>query len=100
MAGRAVVLGFPVLCYGAADRYLGLAQAAAGDLDGAEQSLRRALVVNEALEARTWHAWTSQNLASVLSARGEEAASAELIMRTREAADGLGMVALSTRLAR
>jgi hypothetical protein len=55
---------------GCATRYLGLLDATLGRLDDAEHRLRRAILIEERMEARPWEAYARFDLARVLADRG------------------------------
>jgi DNA-binding CsgD family transcriptional regulator/tetratricopeptide (TPR) repeat protein len=69
-AGGNVMVGHLVACYGAADRYLGMASATLGEWDRAEAHFQSALALNTGLGARTWLAHTTYEYARMLLARG------------------------------
>jgi DNA-binding CsgD family transcriptional regulator len=72
LEGLNVVIGQGVACYGAADRHLGMLAATAGDLEGAERHLERALALNARLGSPTWTAHTQYALARTLRRRGRD----------------------------
>ena len=70
-AGDNVMVGHLVGCYGAMDRYLGMAASVLGEWERAEEHFRAALALNTRLGARTWLAHTAYWYARMLLARGE-----------------------------
>ena len=54
LAGRNVMIGHGVACYGAADRYLGMLAATLGDTDDAAGHFEAALHLNRQMGANTW----------------------------------------------
>jgi len=54
-----ITVGISTVCYGSANRYLGMLAATLGDVDGAAEHFERALEMNAALGARTWLAHTT-----------------------------------------
>ena len=58
LAGGNVAIGHGVVCYGAADRYLGLLAATLGDHDLAADHFEEALTLNRRMHAPTWVANT------------------------------------------
>ncbi len=69
-AGDNVMIGHLVGCYGAMDRYLGMAASVLGEWERAEEHFRAALALNTRLGARTWLAHTAYWYARMLLARG------------------------------
>ncbi|HYZ29548.1 MAG TPA: AAA family ATPase [Thermoleophilaceae bacterium] len=70
LAGANVMIGHLVCCYGAADRYLGMLAATAGDAERAEAHFEAALDLNERMGAPTWVAHTAYQYARLLLGRG------------------------------
>ena len=64
------MIGHLVLCYGSADRYLGMLATLLGDWERAESHFRAALAFDTRLGARTWLAHTAYEYARMLLARG------------------------------
>jgi len=96
-----VMIGHLVVCYGAADRYLGMLAANLGDWDRAEEHFERAIALNRHMGARTWLAHTEYEYARMLLACGGSArdrARAHL-SRARELAAAIGLRTLSARIA-
>jgi tetratricopeptide (TPR) repeat protein len=85
---------------GAVDRYLGLAELTAGDLETAERHLRDALDLNTRIGARPWAARTQGDLAALLLARdqpGDRERAIELLKAALGTARRLGMMAFARR---
>jgi DNA-binding NarL/FixJ family response regulator len=101
LAGTNVMIGHLVACYGAADRYLGMLAATLGEWERAEEHFERAIALNRQMEARTWLAHTEYEYARMLLTRGpaERARAAVLLSHAAELAAGIGMAALSSRIA-
>jgi hypothetical protein len=59
----------PSVFAGCAIRYLGLLDATLGRLDDAERRLRRAILIEQRMEARPWEAYARFDLARVLAER-------------------------------
>ena len=68
--GSNVMIGHLVVCYGAADRYLGMMATLLGDWEVAERHFRAALAFDTRLGARTWLAHTAYEYARMLLGRG------------------------------
>jgi len=103
LAGRNVVIGPALGCFGAVDRYLGLLAALTAQLDVAVGHLEAALATHAAMGARAWLAWTQHDLAAVLlrrGASGDRQRAAALRSAALEAATAIGMVRLRERLER
>ena len=64
-SGRAVLTSAAMGCWGASDRYLGLAAAGAGDIETARLHLQDGLAFNEKLGAWRWADRTRSELASL-----------------------------------
>jgi DNA-binding CsgD family transcriptional regulator/tetratricopeptide (TPR) repeat protein len=71
-AGGNVMVGHLVVCYGAADRYLGMLAATLGEWERAEDHFERGLELNRRMRARTWLAHTAYEYARMLLARGRD----------------------------
>lgn len=80
-----------VVCFGSAERGLGLAAAAFGDLDRAEAHLRRAVTANLRLGNRPLTACSKADLATVLRRRGAHRAADELLDDAVSEATAMGM---------
>ena len=68
--GSNVMIGHLVVCYGSADRYLGMMATQLGDWERAERHFRAALAFDTRLGARTWLAHSAHEYARMLLARG------------------------------
>ena len=100
-AGRNVVVGGSVACYGAASRYLGMLAASMARWDEAEQHFQEALAMNTRTGARPWLAHTQHDYAVMLLARGQPEDHTQAMTLLEEAlatARELGMRALEARL--
>jgi DNA-binding CsgD family transcriptional regulator len=100
LAGRNVMIGYGVACYGAADRYLGMLSATLGEWDRAEEHLAAAAELNRRMGARTWLAHTAYEHGRMLLARGqpEDRARADSLLTTVVAlAEEIGLAALVAR---
>jgi DNA-binding CsgD family transcriptional regulator len=87
-AGRTIVMGGGVVCYGAAARYLGMLAATMERWEEAAQHFENALTMNTHMGARPWLAHTQHEYAKMLLARNQPG--------DREEATALLNVALST----
>jgi len=96
--GRNVIAGEAVVCYGPADRFLGVLACQTGDGDAALRHLETALALNERLGAATWLAHTRFELARLLLSRGDDLRARALLDAAEAAAQRLGMVALGHRI--
>ena len=100
-AGTNVMIGHLVMCYGAADRYLGMLAATLGEWDRAEEHFERAIALNREMEMRTWLAHTEYEYARLLLAQGpaqRNRAESHLSHAAELAAD-IGLSALRSRIA-
>src|SRR4030095_4389871 len=100
-AGRNVIVGGAVACYGAASRYLGMLAATMARWDDAEQHFQEALTMHTRTGARPWLAHTQHDYATMLLARGEPEGQTQamtLLEAALAAARELGMRALEVRL--
>jgi hypothetical protein len=100
-AGRTVVIGNAIACYGAASRYLGMLVTAMACWDEAEQHFTDALSMNARLGARPWLAHTQHQYAQMLSTRnrpGDHAKATALQLEALTIARELGMRTLEARL--
>jgi DNA-binding CsgD family transcriptional regulator/tetratricopeptide (TPR) repeat protein len=101
-AGGNVMIGHLVLCYGAADRYLGMLAAVLGEWADAEAHFEAALELNGRLGAQTWLAHTAYEYARMLLARrssGDRSRAAALVGKTISIAETAGLVSLAARAA-
>jgi len=100
-AGRTVVIGNAVACYGAMSRYLGALATTLRCWDEAEQHFEAALAMNAHMEARPWLAHTQYQYATMLLARdqsGDSEKAVELVKAALVTARELGMRALEERI--
>jgi DNA-binding CsgD family transcriptional regulator len=101
LTGTNVMIGHLVVCYGAADRYLGMLAATLGEWERAEHHFEQAIALNRKMEMRTWLAQTEYEYARMLLAQGpgESDGAATHLSRAAELAADIGMSALSSRVA-
>jgi DNA-binding CsgD family transcriptional regulator/tetratricopeptide (TPR) repeat protein len=99
LAGRNVMVGHVVACYGAADRQLGMLAATLGEWDRAATHFERALALNREMGALTWLAHTSYEYGRMLLARGAGGRdrAAALLGEAEGLAERIGMAALLAR---
>jgi class 3 adenylate cyclase/DNA-binding CsgD family transcriptional regulator len=100
-AGRNIVVGGGIVCYGAASRYLGMLAATMGHWQEAEQHFEDALAMNARMGARPWLAHTQHDYATMLLARhqpGDHEKAASLLHEALTTARELGMHALENRI--
>jgi DNA-binding NarL/FixJ family response regulator len=100
-AGRNVIVGGSVACYGAASRYLGMLAATMARWDEAEQHFQEALAMNTRTGARPWLAHAQHNYAAMLLARGQpedQTQAMTLLEKALATARALGMRALEARI--
>jgi DNA-binding CsgD family transcriptional regulator/DNA-binding transcriptional ArsR family regulator len=101
-AGRAIVVGGQVACYGAASRYLGMLATTMEHWPEAEQHFEAALTMNAKMGAQTWLAHTQHDYATMLFTRnqpGDAEQAAGLLQDASATARELGMRALEDRIA-
>jgi tetratricopeptide (TPR) repeat protein len=70
-AGYNLLLGFGLVCYGSASRYLGLLATTISRWQEAERHFEHALETNARMGAKPWLAHTQQQYAEMLLARGQ-----------------------------
>jgi class 3 adenylate cyclase/tetratricopeptide (TPR) repeat protein len=100
-AGRSVVVGSGVACYGALSRYLGALAATLERWDDAARHFEDALASNARMDARPFLARTQEQYANMLLARGNSGdrdRAASLLYEACDSARNLGMRALERRL--
>jgi tetratricopeptide (TPR) repeat protein len=100
-AGRNVVIGNAVACYGAVSRYLGALATILGCWDEAAQHFEDALAMNARMQARPWLAHTQYQYATMLLAReqsGDREKAVELLKAALLTARELGMHTLEEQL--
>jgi len=98
LAGRNIMIGHGVACYGAADRYLGMLAATLGDTDGAASHFEAALQHNRQMGARTWLAHTAYEYGRMLFGRGDRAHGERLLAEAALLAETVGMPTLLARV--
>jgi len=100
-AGRNVVAGTTVACYGAADRFLGMLAATAGRRDTAARHFEDAIALDGRTGFRTWLAHSRYEYAHHLlrgAVAGDRAKAASLLQGARAEAETLGMHGLLRRI--
>jgi class 3 adenylate cyclase/DNA-binding NarL/FixJ family response regulator len=100
-AGRTVVVGGGVVCYGAASRYLGILATIMQRWDEAEQHFHDALAMNARMGARPWLAHTQHAYAVMLLSRkqpGDREQALSLLDEALGTARELGMRVLEERI--
>lgn len=100
-AGRTVVVGGGVVCYGAASYYLGILATTMAQWDAAEQHFADAVALNTHMGARPWLAYTQHAYATMLLTRnqpGDRERATALLDEALTAAGALGMRVLEARL--
>ncbi|MEW6271156.1 MAG: AAA family ATPase [Thermodesulfobacteriota bacterium] len=100
-SGRNIVVGFGAAAYGAADVYLGMTSAAAGDWDRAAAELEAGIALDERMGARPFAAQGRYAYARVLlsrGARGDRERAHEAIADARRTALELGLATLLAKL--
>jgi DNA-binding CsgD family transcriptional regulator len=100
--GTNVTIGYGVVSYGAADRYLGMLAATLGEQELAERHFDAALELNRAMGADTWLAHTAYEYGRMLLAlngdNGDRAGA--LLGEAASLAERIGMPALLGRIGR
>jgi DNA-binding CsgD family transcriptional regulator/tetratricopeptide (TPR) repeat protein len=99
-AGKNVMIGHLVACYGSADRYLGMLAATLGEAALAERHFECALEQNREMEARTWLAHTAYEYGRFLRRRGGVAVARAdaLLGEAAILAEGIGMPGLLAKI--
>jgi DNA-binding CsgD family transcriptional regulator/tetratricopeptide (TPR) repeat protein len=98
LAGRNVMIGHGVACYGAADRYLGMLAATLGDTDDAASHFEAALHLNRQMGADTWLAHTAYGYGRMLLAHGDSDRGEQLLTEAALLAEAVGMPTLLARV--
>jgi DNA-binding CsgD family transcriptional regulator/tetratricopeptide (TPR) repeat protein len=98
LAGRNVMIGHGVACYGAADRYLGMLAATLGDTEDAAGHFEAALHLNRQMGADTWLAHTAYEYGRMLLAHGDSDRGQQLLAEAALLAEAMGMPALLARV--
>ena len=89
------------MCYGAADRYLGMLACLLEKWSAAEEHFDTALQINEKMRARPWQAHTQFDYATMLRRRGKQddlERSDQLLKEALDAAMNLDMIALKQKI--
>jgi transcriptional regulator with XRE-family HTH domain/tetratricopeptide (TPR) repeat protein len=94
--GRTIVAG-TVMCYGAADHYLGKLAALLSDWSKANQHFEDALALNRQMEAWPWLAQTQYELASMRLSQGQQTPGN--LTETMASAQAMGMDYLTKKVA-
>jgi DNA-binding CsgD family transcriptional regulator/tetratricopeptide (TPR) repeat protein len=100
-AGSSVMIGHAVACYGAADRYLGMLAATAGDRVRAGAHFEAALARDRAAGASTWVAHTACEYGRLLrdgGSPGDAERAGQLLAEATELARRIGMRSLLERI--
>jgi DNA-binding CsgD family transcriptional regulator/tetratricopeptide (TPR) repeat protein len=98
LAGRNVMIGHGVACYGAADRYLGMLAATLGDTDDAASHFEAALHLNRRMGADTWLARTAYEYGRMLLAHGDSDRAQQMLAEAALLAEAVGMPTLLARV--
>ena len=98
LAGRNVMIGHGVACYGAADRYLGMLAATLGDTDDAASHFEAALHLNRQMGADTWLAHTAYEYGRMLLSTGDSDRGGQLLAEAALLAETVGMPTLLARV--
>jgi DNA-binding CsgD family transcriptional regulator/tetratricopeptide (TPR) repeat protein len=97
LAGRNVMIGHGVACYGAADRYLGMLAATLDDTESAAGHFEAALHLNRQMGADTWLAHTAYEYGRMLLAHGDSDRGGQLLAEAALLAETVGMPTLLAR---
>lgn len=98
---RTITAGVTTVCYGAADRYLGMLACLLEKWAVAEEHFDTALKINEKMSARPWQAHTQFGWAMMLRRRGKQGdlkRSDQLLKEALDAAMNLDMIALKQKI--
>jgi DNA-binding CsgD family transcriptional regulator/tetratricopeptide (TPR) repeat protein len=98
LAGRNVMIGHGVACYGAADRYLGMLAATLGEDDRAAGHFEAALHLNREMGATTWLAHTAYEYGRTLLSREDSDRGEQLLTEAALLAETVGMPTLLARV--
>ena len=96
-AGRNVVTGTNIACFGAVDRYRGMLAALAGDDANAAVHLEAAVALDERCGGRPWLAYSRFEWARWLAAHGDAAAAGTQLDAALALGRELGMASLARR---
>lgn len=97
--GRNIVFGAHTVCYGSADRFLGMLAATLKQWDTAERHFQTALAMDERTGGWPWLAHDRFQYARVLAQRKKPEPARALVEAAEQTARGLGMEALARRCA-
>jgi class 3 adenylate cyclase/tetratricopeptide (TPR) repeat protein len=98
---KTITVGITTVCYGAADRYLGLLASLLEKWQAAEEHFDAALEINEKMRARPWLAHAQYDFATMLRGRGrrdDPRRGDQLLKESLEAAMRLDMIALKQKI--
>ena len=100
LRGFSLMIGHGVACYGAADRYLGMLAATAGDRAEAAQHFDDALTLNRSMGARTFLAHTAYEYGRMLAGgdSGSRVRADDLLAEAAALASEIGMPVLLGRI--
>lgn len=100
LAGTSVMIGHLVVCYGAADRYLGMLAATLGDAERAEKHFERAMEQNKRMGASTWVAHTAYEYGrlQLRRGRGSRDRAQALLSEAAELAERIGLKGLLAKI--
>lgn len=96
-AGRNIVTGAHTVCYGSADRFLGLLAMTRHQWEQAERHFRAAMAMDEHTGGRPWLAHSRYQYARLLVRRKQPERASPLLEAALETAGELGMAALERR---
>lgn len=96
-AGRNIVSGAHTICYGSADRFLGMLSVTQGQWDQAEHHFQAALAMDERTGGRPWLAHDRYEYARLLVRRKQLERAQTLLEAALATARELGMAALEQR---
>ena len=96
-SGRLLVVGYDIANLGAADRFIGLLHATVGDLEQADEALRRAEELNRACGSLLWAGYCRLHRAELARSAGDPAAADEHLGRAASIAEERGLPALRRR---
>jgi class 3 adenylate cyclase/DNA-binding CsgD family transcriptional regulator/tetratricopeptide (TPR) repeat protein len=100
VAGRPVMVGYLVACYGAADRYLGMLAATLGERELARAHFEAALELDRRMGGSTWLAHTAYEYGRMLlgGKPDDRAPAAALLAEADALAERIGMLGLRARI--
>ena len=91
LAGSNIMTGSGLMCFGRADRYLGMLSLAVGDLDDAEESIGIALEADSAGESVLWSNESRLWMARVRRAKGHHSEADAMLAVVAEQASNAGL---------